>query len=232
MALNNHHNFALLLNNNGTNAEGAAAVPLINSGSLTSILAAACMLTVAQAHISHADEALYDEVPPEDAVFIRSFIGDADPQETGGLPASVVAAIAENESIYSSLSAGVFSFPEPGRFYAIVADAAGGLHLLPEPERSDRSKVHMILVNATDGEVRVTAPDHGMEVVAPTAPLSAAGRAVNPIEVMLAVENPASGAVLGTLDLRLRRGQDLTILVGPQGVDLIENAFGPVISGN
>jgi hypothetical protein len=196
------------------------------------ILATACLLTVAQTRMSQADEALYDEVPPEDAVFIRAFIGDAKVQEVGGLPASVVAAIAGNEAIYSSLSAGAFSLGDPGRFFAIVADAAGDLHLVPEPERSERSKVHLILVNATGGDVRVSAPEHGMEVVAPTAPLSASSRAVNPIEVALAVENAATGAVLETLDVRLRRGQNLTILVGPQGVDLIENAFGPVISRN
>lgn len=205
-------------------------MPSIDPRPLIGMLAAAFMLTAAGMRMSHADEALYDEVPPDDAIFIRAFIDEADAQEVDGLPASVVAQIAESDGIYASLSAGEFSFPEPGRFYAILADAAGALHLVPEPQRADRSKVHLILVNATGEEVRLTAPDHGMEVVAPTAPLSAAGRAVNPIEVVLAVETPASGTVLETLDLRLRRGQNLTIVVGPQGVELVENAFGPVIS--
>ena len=207
-------------------------MPWIDPRLLIATLGAACVLITAGMRMSHADEALYDEVPPEDAVFIRAFFDEADAHEIGSLPASVVARIAENNAIYASLSAGEFSFAEPGRFYAIIADPVGGLHLVPEPARADRSKVHVILLNATGEDVRLTAPDHGMEVIAPTAPLSAAGRAVNPIEVALAVEDAVTGAVIETLDLRLRRGQNLTILVGPKGVDLIENAFGPVLSRN
>jgi hypothetical protein len=195
------------------------------------LLAAVCGLAIAVAWPAAAsDDALYDQIPPEDAVFVRSFAAGAAAQDIGSLPAAVVARIAEGETVYSSLSAGEFSFPEPGRFYAIVADGAGMMHLVPEPERADRSKVHVILVNATDTDVRVTAPEHDMEVVAPTAPLSAASRAVNPIDVVLAVEDPASGTVLETMDLSLRRGQNLTILVRTGGVDVIENAFGPVIT--
>lgn len=205
----------------------------IRLGRSLSILGIAFALTIAGgSRASHADDALYDQAPPEDAVFIRSFIGEAAAQDIGGLPETVVAEIAESAATYSALSAGAFSFPEPGRFYAIVADGAGALHLVPEPQRADRSKVHLILVNASGEDVRVTAPDLGMEVIAPTAPLSAAGRAVNPIDVVLAVESPASGAVLKSMDLRLRRGQNLTLLVRPQGVEVIENAFGPVISRN
>ena len=176
------------------------------------------------------EDALYDQVPPEDAVFIRHFAEGTAAQDVGPLPAEIVTRIAKGASVYSSLSAGEFSFSAPDRYYAIVADGAGKLHLVPEPERADRSKVHVILVNGTDAEVRVTAPDHGLEVVGPTAPLSAASRAVNPIDVVLAVETPEVDAVLETLDLRLRRGQNVTILVRSNGVDVIEDAYGPVIS--
>jgi hypothetical protein len=176
------------------------------------------------------DDVLYDQIPPEDAVFVRSFAGDALAQDVGPLPAAVVAKITEGEAAYSSLSAGEFAFPESGMYYSIVSDSAGTLHLVQEPERADRSKVHVILVNASGGDVRVTAPDHGMEVVAPTAPISAASRAVNPIDVVFAVENPASGAVLGKMELNLRRGQNLTILVHCDRVEVVENAFGPVIA--
>ena len=204
----------------------------INLKTPATILGLVCMMTAGGAHMSRADDALYDGIPPDDAVFVRSFIGGAEARQAGPLAAAVVARIAESGSTYSSLSAGEFSFPEPGTYYAVLADDAGDLHLVPEPERADRSKVHLILVNASGESVRVTAPEHGMEVVGPTAPLSAAGRAVNPIEVELAVESGASGTVLQTLDLRLRRGQNLTILVSSEGVDLIENTFGPVISGD
>jgi hypothetical protein len=196
--------------------------------SLGAVLALA--VSMAAPATAAGDDALYDQIPPEDAVFIRSFAADAPAQVLGPLPAAVVAQIAEGAEVYSSLSAGEFAFPEPGRYYAIVADGAGTLHLVPEPERADRSKVRVILVNASGQEVRVTAPDHGMEVVAATPPLGAASRAVNPIDVVLAVENPASGAVLGTMDLSLRRGQNVTILVHADRVEVVEEAFGPVIA--
>ena len=88
------------------------------------------------------------------------------------------------------------------------------------------------MLNASQNDVKILAPEHGIEVVASTAPLTAASRPVNPIEVELAVANAATGALLGTFAVKLRRGQNLTFLVRSDGVELIENAYGPVVTMN
>lgn len=176
-----------------------------------------------------ADDALYDEAPPPDAVFIRSFLPTAPSNAVDGIPPFAVTSIVENDARYSALSAAEFSLPDSGGYYALMADADGAPRLVQEPARDDRSKVHLILLNALGEDVRVVAPEHGAEVVAPTAPYSSSGRAVNPITVTLAVENVATGEQLEAFDLRLRRNQNLTFFVGPDGVELVENAFGPVV---
>jgi hypothetical protein len=181
---------------------------------------------------SVAQDVLYADTPPDDAIFVRSFIDADEARDTAGLPGFAVGAIAKGGAAFSSLSAAEFGFPEAGGFYALVADEAGGLHLVPEPARADRAKVYLTVLNASDTDVRLVEPTQGIEVVAPTTPLSAAARAVNPADVRLAVENVATGESLASFDIRLRRGQNVTFLVREDEVELIEDVYGPVVSRN
>ncbi|MGI1662645.1 hypothetical protein ACRDNQ_10430 [Palleronia sp. KMU-117] len=193
---------------------------------------AAALLIAVGGQAAVAQDVLYTDTPPDDAIFVRSFIDTDKPRETTGLPAFAVDAIAGNGAAFSSLSAAEFGFSQAGGFYALLADAAGAVHLVPEPARADRAKVYLTVLNASDADVRLVEPTQGLEVVAPTPPLSAAARAVNPVDVRLAVESAATGEALASFDLRLRRGQNVTFLVRGGQVELIEDAYGPVVSGN
>lgn len=179
-----------------------------------------------------AQEVLYADTPPDDAVFVRSFIDADEARETADLPAFAVDAIAGNGVAFSSLSAAEFGFSEVGGYYALLADDDGAVHLVPEPARADRAKVYLTVLNASDTDIRLIEPTQGVEVVAPTPPLSAAARAVNPVDVRLAIESVATGEALGSFDVRLRRGQNVTFVVRAGRVELIEDAFGPVVSRN
>lgn len=194
-------------------------------------LAAALLISLAgQAAV--AEDVLYVDTPPDDAIFVRSFIDAGEARDTAGLPGFAVGAIAESGAAFSSLSAAEFGFSEAGGFFALLADGAGAVHLVPEPARADRAKVYLTVLNASDADIRLVEPTQGIEVVAPTPPLSAATRAVNPVDVRLAVESVATGEALGSFDIRLRRGQNVTFLVRADKVELIEDAYGPVVSRN
>ena len=78
----------------------------------------------------NAQDAIYDQVPPDDAVFLRAFIGQDAVQGVAGLPANVISEIVANGVAYSSLSAAEFSLSNPGSYHAVLTDGDGTVHLV------------------------------------------------------------------------------------------------------
>lgn len=170
------------------------------------------------------EEALYDTLPPKDAVFIR-FLGEPDTKLT--VFGSRIPYDPEYGTSYIALSQAELAEPPEGLFHSVLPD---GKTVISEPDRSDRSKVHLFIVNASDGPVRLTVSDGGPEVIAPVQSAAAASRSVNPVSAQLSMERVSDEQVLSDFDLRLRRGQNLTFLATADGGSLIENSFGPVVS--
>ena len=130
---------------------------------------------------------------------------------------------------YAAISASELPHATAGAFLSVVTSPDGQTRAISEPPRDDATKVHLILLNLGSAPARIIVQEAGTEVVAPVASDGAGLRAVNPVSVALAVERVSDGAILGSFDLRLSRGQDLTFVARADGAEVIENSFGPVL---
>lgn len=171
-----------------------------------------------------ADNELYDDPPPKDAAFVRWIEAETPPEILGILMPE------EPGDAYYPVSAALTDGARAGAFYTAAADATGNVYVIREPDRVDRSKVHLTLINLSGDHARLVLVEQNIDVIGNTDVNSASGRTVNPVAVSLSVMT-ASGAVLGVFDLQLRRGQNITFVARPDGADLIENRFGPNIGG-
>ncbi len=171
-----------------------------------------------------ADNELYDDPPPEDAVFIR-WIEEAPAPDLFGTSLPM-----ETSDVFHPVSAALTTGTQVGSFYTAAVDATGHLAVIREPDREDRSKVLLTLLNLSDDHARLVLSDQNIDVIGATDINSAGGRTVNPVTATLSVVT-SSGAVLGSFDVQLRRGQNITFVARPDGADLIENRFGPNIGG-
>ena len=113
----------------------------------------------------------------------------------------------------------------PGTFYTFVGQTSNA-PLIAEPGREKNGKVHLIFVNASGAPARLLIQDNGAEVIAWTNPGEAASRAVNPVTVTLAVDGQEG---IMPVEARLRRGQNVSILVTDGNARIVPDAFGPVI---
>ncbi|MGR3634752.1 MAG: alginate O-acetyltransferase AlgF [Shimia sp.] len=171
-----------------------------------------------------ADNELYDDPPPEDAAFVRWIEAETPPEILGILMPE------EPGDVYYPVSAALTDGGRAGSFYTAAVDATGNVHVIREPDREDRSKVLLTLLNLSDQHTRLVLSDQNIDVVGDTDTNSAGGRTVNPVAATLSVVT-STGAVLGRFDVQLRRGQNVTFVARPDGADLIENRFGPNIGG-
>ncbi|SMP11866.1 alginate O-acetyltransferase AlgF [Shimia sagamensis] len=171
-----------------------------------------------------ADNELYDAPPPEDAVFVRWIEEETAPRVLG------IRMPEEPGDVFYPVSAALTDGGLVGSFYTAAVDAKGNVHVIREPDRGDRSKVLLTLLNLTDEHARLVLSDQNIDVIGTTDINSAGSRTVNPVAATLSVVT-SSGAVLGRFDVQLRRGQTITFVARPDGADLIENRFGPNIGG-
>ena len=185
---------------------------------------AACLialLLVAPASAVADNEGLYGLAVPDDAVFLRWLVPGSSPVAFGAAFAPGVASGTD----YAPVSAAALEGATPGGFYTILPHG-----VIPEPARPDPGKVYLILLHAeadpAAAPARLVVAGQGPEIVGATAPGTAQARGVNPVEATVAVM--AGDAVLGTFELALRRGQNLTFVVEGGRARLIENGFGPV----
>lgn len=171
-----------------------------------------------------ADNELYDDPPPDDAVFVR-WIEEAPAPELFGISLPI-----ETSGVFHPVSAALATGTQEGSFYTAAVDATGHLAVIREPDREDRSKVLLTLLNLSDEPARLFLSDQNIDVIGTTDINNAGGRTVNPVAVTLSVVT-SSGAVLGDFDVQLRRGQNVTFVARPDGAVVIENRFGPNIEG-
>lgn len=176
-----------------------------------------------------ADEgALYAEAAPADAVFVRVLEQVPSQSVEFEFDGKSIAFEQDVLNTYVPISASSLTSISQGGMYSVVIADDGSTKIIEEPQRDTASKVHLILVNAGTSPVRLIVPGRGMEVVATLEGGQAASRAVNPIEVELAVERVEDGEILNTFDVSLARGQNLTFVAQDDNARLVENTFGPV----
>ncbi len=171
-----------------------------------------------------ADNELYDAPPPEDATFLRWIDPGLSPEVFG------IAGLGADGDVFHPVSAALTDGAQPGAFYTAAKGSDGHLVIVQEPPRADRSKISLTLINLTGAPVRLVLHDQMVEVIPPTAANAAGARAVNPVAAELTVMT-ASDTPLGTFDVQLRRGQNVTFIARPEGAALIENRFGPNLEG-
>jgi hypothetical protein len=173
------------------------------------------------------DTALYPTATPADAAFVRTLAKHAI-SEIDGMPFPSF----DDEMCrdYCAVSAAHLPSVAPNTFISFFEDSDGALHSLEEPARGPASKVNLIVINAGEDPVRLVVPERNLGVVEQVEPHASGSRAVNPVSTKLAVISATNSAVLGTFDLSLSRGQDLTFFVQNGQVELIENAYGPVLT--
>ena len=87
-----------------------------------------------------------------------------------------------------------------------------------------------MLLNATENAVSLVANGGALEVISNTAFGSANMRAVNPIKAELSVVQAPNQTTLGTFEVLLRRGEDLSFIVTNDGVELVPTSYGAVIT--
>ncbi len=187
-------------------------------GRFTTFLAAATAATT-------IEDGLYGAAVPADAVFVRRMDDGDGPLQVLGRQ---FLAHELPHTVYAAISASDLTGADQGRYYSVIARPDGTAHIVAEPPRADRSRVHLILLNMGTGTARMTVADDGAVVINDTAPMAANARAVNPVAVTLRVET-AHGAQ--TFPVTLRRGQNVTFVVTESGISLVPSAFGPVIAG-
>lgn len=172
------------------------------------------------------DEALYGAPVPQDAVFIR-WLGDIAPSSLSVFKYDFSALDIENDA-YSAISNAALTGATPGGYYSVATDTNGQTHLIQEPARNDKSKVHLLLVHAdaAAGPVQMVLAGTERVVIGETVHGQANARAVNPVAVRMTL---AGDVDQSEFDLTLRRGQNMTVAVIAGNVTVIENRFGPVI---
>ena len=181
-------------------------------------------VSVLPSTVTAADNELYDDPPPEDAVFVRWIEEETAPSVLG------IQMPKNPGDVFFPISAALTDGGRAGSFYTAAVDATGDVLVIREPDRGDRSKVLLTLLNLSDDPARLVLSDQNIDVIGTTDINSAGGRTVNPVTATLSVVT-VSGAVLGSFDVQLRRGQNITFVARPDEADLIENRFGPNIGG-
>ena len=171
-----------------------------------------------------ADNELYDDPPPKDAVFVRWIEDKSAPKILG------ISMPSDHGDAFHPVSAAQTENATRGAFYTAAIDASGHLAIIEEPARRDKTKVLLTLLNLSSKPAHLVLTDQNVEVIDSVAVNEAGARAVNPVSATLSVVS-STGAVLGIFDVQLRRGQNITFVARPDGAALIENQFGPNIEG-
>lgn len=179
------------------------------------------MTALSMPQLTNAESALYAEPPPDDAAFVRWLDASVSYEAFGYKFAD-----GERSTDFRFFPASGAEGATPGGYYSYVAAADGTLTLVEEPSRSDPTKVHIVLVNATNAPARLVVAGQDAVVVGATE-LNAAGiRGVNPVTASLAVQSADGAVEYGRVEIALRRGQDITIVARNSGVEVIEDRFG------
>ena len=175
---------------------------------------------------SASDNALYAEAAPADASFVR-FVGFQG--ATSATYAGRSFDLRPNEAeAYIPISAAHLSGVDAGTFVTVIRQPNGVETPIEEADRSNKAKVFLFLVNATDQMLDLRLADGSMTVIEDVAGFAAGERAVNPVKIGLGVFPDGSDTPLAVLDVSMKRGQNLSFVADDSGVRLIEHRFGAV----
>ncbi|MEM8579319.1 MAG: alginate O-acetyltransferase AlgF [Pseudomonadota bacterium] len=181
-------------------------------------------LVLACPSVAAADSGLYPEAAPEDAAFVR-FVGlDVPSVDFDGHRFTLDP---EASDAYIPVSAARLDAVAPGSFLTVTS-GPDGPRAIAEGPRPDRSKIYLFVINASDTPVSLQVAEGEVPVITDIAGGQAGSRAVNPVQITFAVVSDADAAPLGTFDVTLKRGQNLSFFVGPDGARVIPHRFGPV----
>jgi hypothetical protein len=204
-------------------ARRRGAPPAQRAGRVGLLLAVAASLLSSPVQAQDTDQALYGPGLPEDAVFLRWLDGDQTRDHAAF--GATFPADGSDPDAFQAISAALLEGAAAGAVYSMIPDGSGSFAIIAEPQRTDRAKANLTLLNADDAPVKLTVAGKSTEVIGATQPMTAGARAVNPVAASLSVEDAGTGAVLGSFDMRLRRGRDLTFLVEDGAVRLIEDSI-------
>lgn len=172
------------------------------------------------------DNSLYAEATPDDASFVR-FVGFQGTDEATFAGKSFDLSDVETGA-YIPVSASALENVPAGRFQTILKKADGSVVSVSEATRDRQTKVFLFLINTTQQPLDLRLADNSATVIK-AIPFGASDqRGVNPVNVSLGVFAEGSDDALGIFDVQLQRGQNLSFVATEQGVELIENRFGPV----
>ncbi|WP_108814094.1 alginate O-acetyltransferase AlgF [Loktanella sp. Alg231-35] len=174
-----------------------------------------------------SDEALYGAEAPQDAVLVR-FLGT--PSEGGNNVYGWNFETEEADPSYSVISAALLSNTPETTFTTVFVDEQGREVVFHEPDRTSSSKVHLLLMNATNESVSLVANDGALEVIGDTEFAKVGMRAVNPISVELSVVRGPDLEVVASFDVSLRRGEDISFVVTDDSVEMVPTSYGAVIT--
>lgn len=159
-------------------------------------------------------DALYDAALPDDAAFVRFLsFGQNESPDVFGI--EVLPAAMQSQD-YIVVRADQYDGLDAGQFLTVIP-ARNRSALIYEDAKRERRKVLVSLVNLNESDnISLQTSKGEVFLVQPLEALQVGHRLVNPVSVSLAVFDGVT--VLGTpFDVQLRRGQDLTIIVKPDG---------------
>ena len=188
---------------------------------LTSVLSGVLPMSAAA-----NDTSLYADAAPEDASFVR-FVGFQD-QTSAEFAGKVFELGRDVHEAYVPVSSAKLQNVEAGSFLTVVKGQGGETTVIAEDKRSNRAKIALVLVNATDRVLDLRLADGSTPVIQDVASMTSGLRAVNPVQISLGVFDDADGSLLARFDVSMKRGQNLTFLADETGVRLVENRFAAV----
>ena len=173
-----------------------------------------------------SDNSLYAEAAPDDASFLR-FVGFADAPQAS-FAGKTFTLNADDRDAYIPVSSAKLTGVTPGSYLTIIRQPSGSATAIAEAPRPNRSKIALVLVNATDQPLDLRLADGSVAVLDNVAPMSSDLRPVNPVQLALGVFAEDGTTPLATFDVAMKRGQNLTFLADADGIRLIEHRFAAV----
>ena len=159
-------------------------------------------------------DALYDAPLPEDAAFIR-FIG-FEPNETPEVFGFTIPENARGTTDYIVVRADQYDGLQPSSFLTVLPAKDRSTLIFEDTER-ERVKVLVSLINLTaSDQVSLQTSKGEVTLVEALGPREVGYRLVNPISVGLAVFDDDE-IIDQSFDVQLRRDDDLTVVVNPDG---------------
>lgn len=183
-------------------------------------------LLLAAAKAQAQDNGLYAQAAPADASFVR-FVG-FEGQAEANFAGRAFSLSSAHKDAYIAVSSAQLEGVQAGSYATVIRQGNAAALTLMEGPRDRQTKVFLFLLNATETPFDLRLADNSATVIDAVGQGQSGQRGVNPVAVSLGVFPDGSDTPAATFDLSLQRAQNLSFVVGADGVRLIENSFGPV----